>query len=71
MEQWHSIPGISSGTLHEAIKRRGHLEVEYVPDKSDVVRHLVSKLRPGEIVLTLGAGDIYKVAEELVETLEK
>jgi UDP-N-acetylmuramate--alanine ligase len=64
-----AIPGISSEALHEAIKRRGHLEVEYIHDKSDVVRQLVSKLRPGEIVLTLGAGDIYKVAEELVETL--
>jgi len=66
-----AIPGISSEALYQAIKRRGHLEVAFVPDKSAIVRQLAPKLKPGEIVLTLGAGDVYKVAEELVETLSQ
>ena len=66
-----AIPGICGEALYQAIKRRGHLEVEFVPDKRDVARQLVPKLRAGDIVLTLGAGDIYKVGEELVEALEQ
>ena len=64
-----AIPGVRSEALYQAIKRRGHLEVEFIPDKDEVLRKLLPKLRPGDIVLTLGAGDIYKVGEELVEAL--
>lgn len=66
-----SIAGASGESLYQAIKRRGHLEVEFVPDKTEIVSKLVPKLNPGDIVLTLGAGDIYKVGEELVEALER
>lgn len=66
-----SIAGVSGESLYQAIKRRGHLEVEFVPDKTEIVSKLVPKLNPGDIVLTLGAGDIYKVGEELVEALER
>lgn len=64
-----AIPGVRSEALYQVIKRRGHLEVEFIPDKDEVVRKLLPKLSPGDIVLTLGAGDIYKVGEELVEAL--
>ncbi len=66
-----AIPGVCGETLYQAIKRRGHLEIEFVPDKREIVRQLVPKLRAGDIVLTLGAGDIYKVGEELVEALQR
>jgi UDP-N-acetylmuramate--alanine ligase len=64
-----AIPGVRSEALYQAIKRRGHLEVEFIPDKDEVAKKLLPKLRAGDIVLTLGAGDIYKVGEELVEIL--
>lgn len=66
-----ALPGVNGEALYQAIKRRGHLEVEFISEKKEIVRQLAPKLRPGEIVLTLGAGDIYKVGEELVEALEK
>jgi UDP-N-acetylmuramate--alanine ligase len=65
------IAGISGETLYQAIKRKGHLEVEFIPDKSEIANHLAGKLRAGDIVVTLGAGDIYKVADALVEALGK
>jgi UDP-N-acetylmuramate--alanine ligase len=64
------IAGISGETLYQAIKRKGHLEVEFIPDKSEIANHLAGKLRAGDVVLTLGAGDIYKVADALVEALK-
>jgi UDP-N-acetylmuramate--alanine ligase len=64
-----AIPGVNSETLYQAIKRKGHMEVEFVADKSQIPKMLAEKLNPGDIALTLGAGDIYKVGEALVETL--
>ncbi len=63
------IAGVCGETLYQAIKRRGHLEVEFVPDRKEIVRQVAPRLKRGDIVLTLGAGDIYKVGEELVEAL--
>jgi UDP-N-acetylmuramate--alanine ligase len=63
------IEGATSEALYQAIKRRGHMEVEFVPDKEQIVKHLAAKLAPGDVALTLGAGDIYKVGEALVEAL--
>jgi UDP-N-acetylmuramate--alanine ligase len=66
-----AIPGVSGEALYQAVKRRGHLEVEFIPDKKEIARHLAPKLKSGDIVLTLGAGDIYRAGEELVEALRK
>jgi UDP-N-acetylmuramate--alanine ligase len=65
------IEGVTSEALYQAIKRRGHMEVELISDKAQIVEQLSGKLNPGDIVLTLGAGDIYKIGEALVEALGK
>ncbi len=64
------IEGVTSEALYQAIKRKGHMEVEFIPDKGQIAKQLAGKLNPGDIVLTLGAGDIYKVGEALVEALK-
>jgi UDP-N-acetylmuramate--alanine ligase len=66
-----AIAGTTGKSLYQAIKRRGHLEAEYVANKDEIVERLLPKLQSGDIVLTLGAGDIYKVGEKLVEALHK
>jgi UDP-N-acetylmuramate--alanine ligase len=66
-----AIAGTTGKSLYQAIKQRGHLEAEYVADKEEIVERLLPKLHTGDIVLTLGAGDIYKVGEKLVEELQK
>jgi UDP-N-acetylmuramate--alanine ligase len=63
------IDGVTSEALYQAIKRRGHMEVEFISDKDQIVNQLAAKLNPGDIALTLGAGDIYKVGEALVQAL--
>jgi UDP-N-acetylmuramate--alanine ligase len=64
------IAGVSGEVLYQAIKRKGHLDVEFVADKNEIVGHVIGKLNRGDIALTLGAGDIYKVGEALVEALK-
>lgn len=64
------IPGISGRDIFEAVRRRGQIEVEFISDKSKIVDYLMSILRPGDMVITMGAGDIGTVAEEIVKRLK-
>ncbi|HEY7715458.1 MAG TPA: UDP-N-acetylmuramate--L-alanine ligase [Candidatus Binatia bacterium] len=63
------IAGVSGEALYQAIKRKGHMDVEFAPDKDAIVTQIAGKLSRGDLVLTLGAGDIYKVGEALVQAL--
>jgi len=63
------IAEITGESLYQAIKRNGHVEVEFVADKTQIAKELSARLAPRDIALTLGAGDIYKVGEALVEAL--
>lgn len=44
--------------------------VHYIPDKSKIVDFLLTEVRPGDMVITLGAGDIRTVAEDLAAELK-
>lgn len=63
------IPGAESKNLAELLKQEGK-EVTHFADKAHVTLHLMNQLKPGDIVVTMGAGDIFKTGIELVEALE-
>lgn len=64
------IPGVDAGRLADAIRARGdRQEVAYLPCKEEIAPWLVERLAPGEVVLTLGAGDIRQVGEQLLRRL--
>ena len=52
-----------------ALKRRGHLDVDYVADCNYLPRAVASELRAGDLVLLLGAGSIYRMGELLCREL--
>jgi UDP-N-acetylmuramate--alanine ligase len=61
------IPGVSAAGLAEGIRAHGHRDVTYVGgDKARVADHLMQITRPGDLVLTLGAGDVGQVGPELL-----
>ncbi len=64
------LEGVRAEKLYRAIKRRGHIEVEFISDKEEIAGRLLPRLKAGDMVLTLGAGDIYTVGEALVESLQ-
>ncbi|HEX9146229.1 MAG TPA: UDP-N-acetylmuramate--L-alanine ligase [Candidatus Binatia bacterium] len=64
------IPEVSGELLYQAIKRNGRVDVEFIADKTQIAERLRGKLVPRDIALTLGAGDIYKVGEALVDALQ-
>src|SRR5215470_6793996 len=63
------IPGIDSGRLAQAMRDHGHRDVSYVPRREDVAAHLAAAAQPGDIVVTLGAGDIQLTCGELLAQL--
>lgn len=63
------IEGIDAGLIVEALKEAGHPKVEYIPDLPKVVEYLSSTIRSGDLVMSLGAGDVYKIANELLKRL--
>ena len=63
------IEGVTGENLATAIKARGHQHVIYVPDKDRVVDELMSEIRPNDIVITVGAGDISQVGRDLSRRL--
>jgi UDP-N-acetylmuramate--alanine ligase len=64
------IEGVEASALSEGIREFGHKDVTYVPNKKEIVDHLLKILAPGDLVITLGAGDIWQISEELVGRLD-
>jgi UDP-N-acetylmuramate--alanine ligase len=63
------IEGVESRALFEGLREHGHKDVTYLADKKEIVEHLLRIVFPGDLVITLGAGDIWQVSEELVNRL--
>ncbi len=61
------IEGVNSGMLCEGINAHGHKEVLCVDDFKQAVAHLKKTLTSGDILLTLGAGDVWKVGTEFLK----
>jgi UDP-N-acetylmuramate--alanine ligase len=63
------IPGVTAQALFEEIKKKGHPEVHSVPDKERLAEAVMLIVKPGDIVMTLGAGNIWEVSETIVNAL--
>ena len=63
------IPGVHARALAEGIAARTTREVRYVSDRGELVELLLRIVRPGDLVLTLGAGDIGGVADQVLARL--
>ncbi len=60
------IEGVSAQNLCEEIKAHGHKEVLYADGFKATLSCLKQTLQPGDVLLTLGAGDVYKVGEKFL-----
>jgi len=63
------IKGVHSMTLSKGIKDHGHGDVMYLSGFKEIADHLCSIAKPGDVVITLGAGDVWKIGEELMGRL--
>ena len=64
------IEGVEARDLFEGLREYGHKNVTYLADKKEIVEYLLRIIATGDLVITLGAGDIWQVSDELVKRLE-
>jgi len=60
------IQGITAEGLLRAIQRTATGAISYEADRKEMVAAIVRETAPGDVVLTLGAGDVYKMGEEIL-----
>lgn len=65
------IDGVSSEVLVRLAKEAGHKDITYIPRREDLAPWLDAQARPGDLVITLGAGNIQLTCNEVIELLEK
>ena len=65
------LPGVTADGLADGIRAHGHRNVTYLgSDRARIVEHLADIVRTGDLVLTLGAGDVGQLGPELLKRLE-
>ena len=66
------VPGVSSKTfLQVVLDHEGHPQTYYVPRRIDVVPHLASIVKEGDIIITMGAGDVTAIGPQLADYLKE
>jgi UDP-N-acetylmuramate--alanine ligase len=60
------IPGVGAELIVQAARDRGHAGIEYAGDLAHAQARLAEVVQPGDLVLTLGAGDVWKAGEALL-----
>lgn len=64
------IQGVSGELIINAAKQYGHKETHYVQDKKNVPEYLRKITKSGDIVITMGAGDIWKFGEQFLREMK-
>jgi UDP-N-acetylmuramate--alanine ligase len=64
------IEGVNSEILVERIRKAGQKDVLYEKDREAAAEHIARNSKDGDIVLTLGAGNVWKIGDEILEKLK-
>lgn len=66
------VPGVSGKTfLNVVLEHEGHPQADFVAHRVDVVPHLMDELQPGDLVITMGAGDVTAMGPQIIDALLK
>ena len=65
------IPGVHAEKLATAIQEHGHGNIRYIPNHLELPTMLTEEVQDGDVVLTLGAGNIWQTGEELLKRLQE
>ena len=61
------IEGITGKLISDSAVQFGHKNVEYIENYNDIESHLKNVLQKGDILITMGAGNIWQIGENLVK----
>ena len=65
------IKGVSARLILEGVRRAGHSSAHFVKEMTQAAQRLVNEARPGDMIIILGAGDIYKIGEVVLSGLQQ
>ena len=65
------IPGVDGTLLVKEVEQQTGKKPVYIQNKADIATYLKEMAAPGDLIMTMGAGDIVKCGEELVALLQK
>jgi UDP-N-acetylmuramate--alanine ligase len=63
------IEGITAEVLTENIRKYGHKNASYIGDVDTAAAKVVPNLQAGDLVITLGAGSVTRLSDEILEHL--
>jgi UDP-N-acetylmuramate--alanine ligase len=63
------IPGVTADTIIDRVREAGAVEIAHAPSLEGMVEAVAAEVKPGDIVITMGAGDIWRAGEALLEKL--
>lgn len=63
------LEGVSTQLILDYMPK--DIDVRYIQERAEIINHLVKIVEPGDVVLTLGAGNVWSIGVELVERLKK
>lgn len=63
------IPGITGKLVADAARKYGHSQVHYIKNKNEIGEFLIQIVRSNDMVITIGAGDVWKICNEIWEKL--
>lgn len=65
------VPGVNGKTfMNVLLDHEGHPDAEYVHKRIDVVPAMLAKVQPGDLVITMGAGDVTAMGPQILEALD-
>jgi len=62
---------VTAELVADAVRDRGQVEVVSVEGKAAAVAHLLGLVQPSDTVVTISAGDVHEVGEQLLDALRK
>ncbi len=65
------IEGVSSSLIGDLVVQKGHRAYDFCSDMDEVVNKLCSSVREGDVITTIGAGDVCMVGEKILQRLER
>ncbi len=65
------IPGVEGRRIWEGIVSHGHRRAAFIPVRADIIAYLRANLKPGDLLLTLGAGDVWQVGRAILAPEEE
>ncbi len=66
------IPGVTSKTVVESVRHTGNVaDVAYVPNRKRLIDNLCDLVRPGDLLITQGAGDVTAIGPAFIAAMRE